>query len=34
MMSRKDTKGDLDPNELRDRLRKLRTQFDEFRRRL
>ena len=33
-MSREDTKGDLDPNELRDRLRKLRVQFDELRRRL
>jgi hypothetical protein len=28
------TKNDLDPNELRDRLGKLRAQFDELRRRL
>jgi hypothetical protein len=33
-MSPEDTKRDLDPNELRDRLRKLRAQFDELRRRL
>jgi hypothetical protein len=33
-MSPEDTKRDLDPNELSDRLRKLRAQFDELRRRL
>jgi hypothetical protein len=33
-MSSERTKCDLDPNELKDRLRKLRTQFDELRRRL
>jgi hypothetical protein len=33
-MSPEDTKHDLDPNELSDRLRKLRAQFDELRRRL
>ncbi len=33
-MSPEDAKRDLDPNELRDRLRKLRAQFDELRRRL
>jgi len=33
-MRTEDTRCDLDPNELRDRLRKLRAQFDELRRRL
>ena len=33
-MSPENTQRDLDPNELADRLRKLRTQFDELRRRL
>jgi hypothetical protein len=33
-MSKEDAKSDLDPNELRDRLRKLRAQFDELRGRL
>jgi hypothetical protein len=33
-MSPEDTKCDLDPNELTDRLRKLGTRFDELRRRL
>ena len=33
-MSSENTKSDLDPNELTDRLRKLRAQFDELRRRL
>jgi hypothetical protein len=33
-MTPENTKRDLDPTELRDRLRKLRAQFDELRRRL
>jgi hypothetical protein len=33
-MSSENTQCNLDPNELTDRLRKLRTQFDELRRRL
>jgi hypothetical protein len=33
-MSPQNTPSNLDPNELTDRLRKLRTQFDELRRRL
>ncbi len=33
-MSPENTKRDLDPSELTDRLRKLRAQFDELRRRL
>jgi len=33
-MSPENTQCNLDPNELADRLRKLRTQFDELRRRL
>jgi len=33
-MSSEKTKRDLGPNELTDRLRKLRAQFDELRRRL
>jgi len=33
-MSSENAQCDLDPNELTDRLRKLRAQFDELRRRL
>jgi len=33
-MSPEDTKRELDPNELKDQLRKLRSRFDELRRRL
>jgi hypothetical protein len=33
-MNTEDSKNDLDPNELKDRLRKLRAKFDELRRRL
>ena len=34
MMSAKDTNANLDPGELRERLRELRERFEEFRGRL